>query len=115
MLGKYVEKYFTGSATAVILKKNYKNNYDIDNNEYKYVIECSQSLEKYIKKNLNGTGKGLHEKIISIESELSKQDIQDFKYIASTRNKIIHEGIVLDDPEKFKTVCKKLKLKYNLK
>jgi len=112
---RHTEKYFTGYATAVILKQNYKKNYDIDNNEYKFVIECSQSLEKYIKKNLNGTGKGLHEKIISIESELSKQDIQDFKFIAATRNKIIHEGIILDDPEKFKTVCKKLKMKYNIK
>lgn len=110
----YTTQYFTGHAIAVIVKdKNKKEN--IDEDGYKYVIECSQALEKYIEKNLQGEGKGLHEKISSIEDELSVKDIKNFRFIATARNQIIHEGKMKDNPEKFKEICKQLKLKYNLK
>lgn len=110
--------YYTGSATAVYVEeKNNKKVIDTDINDetYKYVIECSQELEKYIENNLNGKGKGLHEKITSIEDELSAKDIKSFRFIATARNNIIHEGKILGDLEKFKNTCKQLKIKYNLK
>jgi len=110
--------YFTGSATAVYVEaKNNKKiiDTDIDDETYKYVIECSQELEKYIENNLNGQGKGLHEKITSIEDELSAKDIKSFRFIATARNNIIHEGKIIGDTEKFKNICEQLKLKYNLK
>ena len=110
--------YFTGSATAVYLETENNNsiiNTNIDDASYKYVIECSQALEKYIENNLNGQGKGLHEKITSIEDELSAKDIKSFRFIATARNNIIHEGKVIGDSEKFKNTCEQLKLKYNLK
>jgi hypothetical protein len=116
---KYSTKtYFTGSATAVYLeveKDTNKINTNIDDASYKYVIECSQVLEKYIENNLNGKGKGLHEKITSIEDELSAKDIKSFRFIATARNNIIHEGKIIGDSEQFKNTCEQLKLKYNLK
>ena len=107
--------YFIGSAMAVLVEpKNKKDiNIDIDNASYKYVIECSQALEKYIENNLSGQGKGLHEKITSIEDELSAKDLKSFRFIATARNNIIHEGKIIGDIEKFKNTCEQLKLKYN--
>lgn len=80
----YTTQYFIGHAYAVIIEKN--NNSDNDSNirstiedeTYKYVIECSQKLEKYIEQNLKGRGKGLDEKITSIEDELSAKDLKRF-------------------------------------
>lgn len=81
---------------------------------YKTIIECSQTLEKHLRKNMHGDGKGLHELTSSIESELTEQDIKNLRLIATARNKLIHEGILILQIEAFQELCDKLKRKFNL-
>lgn len=109
----YTTKYFTGFAIAVLVQKKTKKLNE--NTNYEKVIECSQKLEKFLEKNLNAKGKGLHEKVSSVEDELSKNDIKSFRLIATLRNTIIHEGKTVENLERFETTCKQIKLKFNLK
>lgn len=45
------------------------------------------------------TGKGLHEKTTSIEGMLPAPAVRKLRFIASVRNKIVHEDTVLSDAE----------------
>jgi len=109
----YTTKHFTGHAIAVLVQKKTKK--VSENTSYEKIIECSQKLEKFLEKNLNAKGKGLHEKVSSVEDELSKNDISSFRLIATLRNTIIHEGKTVENLNKFETACNQIKLKFNLK
>ncbi len=37
------------------------------------------------------TGKGLHEKISSVEGQLTPEMIRNMRYLATIRNKLVHE------------------------
>jgi len=54
------------------------------------VIKSSKELEYILEHNFGGHGKGLHEKISS-SSGLTPQLIKDMRYLATIRNKLIHE------------------------
>ncbi|KDO27879.1 hypothetical protein SPRG_07151 [Saprolegnia parasitica CBS 223.65] len=60
------------------------------NNDYELVIKCSKELEFILEHDFSATGRGLHEKISSATSlppELARQ----MRYLATIRNKLIHE------------------------
>ena len=59
-------------------------------NDYELVIRASKELEYILEHDFGGTGKGLHERISSSEG-LSPKLIRDMRYIATIRNKLIHE------------------------
>jgi hypothetical protein len=59
-------------------------------NDYELVIRASKELEYVLEHDFGGVGKGLHEKI-STSKGLSPKLVQDMRYIATIRNKLIHE------------------------
>ena len=60
-------------------------------NDYELVIKSSKELEYYLELEFNAKGKGLHEKISSVESDLPAHIVKKMRYLATIRNKLIHE------------------------
>jgi len=59
-------------------------------NDYELVIKTSKELEHILERHFNAQGRGLHEKI-SGASGLSARLIRDMRYLATIRNRLIHE------------------------
>lgn len=60
-------------------------------NDYELVIRASKDLEYILEAYLGGSGKGLHEKCTSVQ-RLLPQDLQKkIRYLATIRNKLVHE------------------------
>lgn len=55
------------------------------------VLEISKRLEYLLETNYGAQGKGLHEKVTSVQTHLSPQLIKDIRKIATIRNKVVHE------------------------
>lgn len=60
------------------------------NNDYELVIKSSKELEYLLEQHFGAQGKGLQEKISSA-SGLSNQLVKDMRFLATIRNKLIHE------------------------
>jgi hypothetical protein len=56
---------------------------------------------------LGATGKGLHEKVTSVQSRLAQPLVKKLRFIATVRNKIVHESDYkqIDDPNGFVRAC----------
>jgi len=64
------------------------------------IIKVSKSLEAILERNFHASGRGLHEKISSVESQLPSNLISTLRFIATIRNKAVHENnFVLSDEE----------------
>ena len=70
------------------------------------VIDRTKHLESLLT-SLGGIGRGLHERISSIESLLDEALLRRLRFIASVRNKLMHEhGYTFDDdPRRFIASC----------
>lgn len=69
-------------------------------------VKASKKLESKLSQLLNADGKGLHEKISSVESKLPNSLIKKLRYIASVRNKVVHEdNYHISDIGKFRTIA----------
>lgn len=55
-------------------------------------ITYSKKLESLLEKKLGATGRGLHEKVSSVETRLSPDLIRKLRRVATVRNKIVHEA-----------------------
>ncbi|OQR83853.1 hypothetical protein ACHHYP_14186 [Achlya hypogyna] len=60
-------------------------------NDYELVIKCSKELEYILEADFGATGRGLHEKISSANGDFSPQLVRQMRYLATIRNKLIHE------------------------
>ena len=63
-------------------------------NDYELAIKSSKELEYILEAEFEATGKGLHEKITSASSkcpELSAGLVRNMRYLATIRNKLVHE------------------------
>ena len=60
-------------------------------NDFELVIKTSKELEFILEKEFNARGKGLHEKISSVQSELPGKLCRQMRFLATIRNKLIHE------------------------
>jgi t-SNARE complex subunit (syntaxin) len=71
------------------------------------VSHC-KNLESLLEKNLGATGRGLHEKISSVENRLPHELVRKLRLVATVRNKIVHEAdyTAIDDKKKFLAACK---------
>lgn len=56
------------------------------------VVSISQRLERILEDGLGAKGKGLHQKITSVESMLPTDLIRNLRWIATMRNKTLHEN-----------------------
>lgn len=75
---------------------------------YELVIKRTKSIESSLTSLFNANGRGLHEKLSSVEGEISKLIIRKIRYIASVRNKFIHDDAVdltVNDISDFQNAC----------
>lgn len=65
-------------------------------------VTLSRRLESLLEEKHHATGKGLHEKVSSVEDRLPAQLVKSLRYIATMRNSVVHEeGFVIGDVDGF--------------
>jgi hypothetical protein len=66
------------------------------------VNQCKR-LESLLEEKLGAEGKGLHEKVSSVENRLPRELVRKLRLVATVRNKIVHEADYknIDDRKKF--------------
>ena len=71
------------------------------------VVKQSRIIESLLKTHYHAEGKGLHQLITSCEERLPHEVIGKLRFIATMRNKVVHEeGYKLEDKAGFKATCK---------
>jgi hypothetical protein len=60
-------------------------------NDFELAIKTSKDLELMLARSFGASGRGLHEKINSVAGQLPDGTIRQLRYIATIRNRIIHE------------------------
>lgn len=84
-------------------------------NDFELCIKSSKELEHLLDTEFGATGKGLHEKITSVEHELTPELVRNMRYLATIRNKLVHEHDFNAIPDRtkfiknFETSSKELK------
>lgn len=69
------------------------------------VIQHSKQLEQTLESRLDATGKGLHEKATSIATQLDQALLRQLRWIATMRNKVVHENFSLPSQADFERSC----------
>jgi hypothetical protein len=66
-----------------------------------------KALEALLEQALGATGKGLHEKVTSVEDRLPPALVKRLRFVATVRNKIVHESSYqqIDDRDGFLRAC----------
>lgn len=71
------------------------------------VIKKSKRLEMLLKQHYHAKGKGLHQLVSSVEERLPHDVINKLRFIATIRNKTVHEdNFKIDNIQRFITVSK---------
>lgn len=71
------------------------------------VVKQSRIIESLLKTHYHAEGKGLHQLITSCEERLPHEVIGKLRFIATMRNKVVHEeGYKLENKAGFKATCK---------
>lgn len=65
------------------------------------IIEYTKKIEKLLTDKYQADGRGLHSKLTSVEGELSPALVKKIRYIATIRNKLVHEEKFQDIPDNF--------------
>lgn len=75
--------------------------------DIEFVLAKCKTIETLLVESFGATGRGLHEKISSVEHLLSPRIVQQGRYIATIRNKIVHDANYprLDDRDRFIQAC----------
>ncbi len=77
---------------------------------YEIVIKNSKIIEKKLIQ-LGGLGNGLHDDATSLEGKLDEQIIKKIRYVATVRNKLIHEDnfeLTIDDFNSYRNACNEI-------
>ncbi|OQY37703.1 MAG: hypothetical protein B6226_04895 [Candidatus Cloacimonetes bacterium 4572_65] len=69
------------------------------------VIKVSKAIESQLKSKYGASGKGLHSKLSSVESKLDPKLVKKIRYIATIRNKLVHDESVNKVPHGFRGDC----------
>lgn len=65
-------------------------------------ISYSKKIESLLVNKLGAQGRGLHEKVSSVETQLPREMVRSIRFIATLRNKLVHEeGFRIDDMSNF--------------
>lgn len=54
-------------------------------------IKASKQFEAALTRRYGAKGRGLHEKVDSVEAKLDRQLVRDLRMVATVRNKLVHE------------------------
>lgn len=57
------------------------------------LIKIAQNMETVLEEDYGATGKGLHEKASSVESQLTPEVMKKIRFIATIRNKAVHDDL----------------------
>lgn len=76
-------------------------------NDYELAITRCKQLESLLEKEFGASGRGLHEKVSSVEGKLPEPLRKKLRFIATVRNKLMHDASYakLDDPESYIRAC----------
>lgn len=74
-----------------------------------------KALESLLEQALGATGKGLHEKVSSVQDRLAPALVKKLRFVATVRNKIVHEADYqrIDDREGFARACDEAEAELN--
>ncbi|QYO70170.1 DUF4145 domain-containing protein [Vibrio cholerae] len=74
--------------------------------EIEQVVLRTRKLETLLREQYHAEGKGLHQLVTSCEERLPHDVIKKLRYVATIRNKVVHEDDYrLDDRKAFLAVC----------
>jgi hypothetical protein len=71
------------------------------------VVTQSKALEALLEQKFGATGRGLHEKLSSIEYQLEAGLVKNIRWIATMRNKVVHENFQLTNQNDFLRSCQR--------
>jgi hypothetical protein len=79
------------------------------------MLDYASRFETYLTDQYQAQGRGLHEKIDSVQQRLSGDLVKQLRFVATVRNKAVHESdYVPDDPKSIIKTCKKLEIEFDL-
>src|SRR3954470_19833785 len=64
-------------------------------------VSRSRKLEQLLERDFGAAGRGLHEKVSSVEAELPHEMVRKLRLVATVRNKVVHESERIDDKRRF--------------
>lgn len=79
------------AAVDVLVPQDGTQNVAATRNDYELVIRASKDLEYILEAYLGARGKGLHEKCTSVQHLVPKDLQKKIRYLATIRNKLVHE------------------------
>ncbi|HET9958493.1 MAG TPA: hypothetical protein VFQ61_28560 [Polyangiaceae bacterium] len=65
-------------------------------------VRGTQQLEALLEQKFGASGRGLHEKLSSVERQLPKALVRRMRWIATVRNEVVHEAASIRDLREFK-------------
>ncbi|AMV23058.1 hypothetical protein VT84_01510 [Gemmata sp. SH-PL17] len=70
-------------------------------------ITRTKALEALLEQAFNATGKGLHDKVTSVQNRLPQPLVRKIRFVATVRNKIVHESDYkhIDDRDGYIRAC----------
>ena len=71
------------------------------------IVTQSMILEALLEQKFGATGRGLHEKLSSIEYQLEAGLVKNIRWIATMRNKVVHENFQLTNQNDFLRSCQR--------
>lgn len=102
----YVNLPFNSLVTPLVGSK------EICMSHIEIAVKGAKRLESVLEQSFGATGRGLHEKLNSVEKKIPNDVQKQIRYVASVRNRIVHETTTnsIHDPAAFEaTVVKILK------
>jgi hypothetical protein len=77
-------------------------------------VTRAKSLEALLEQ-LGAAGKGLHEKVSSLESKLAPALVKKLRFVATVRNRIVHDSeyATIDDRDGFVRACDEAEAELN--
>ncbi|MBD3671091.1 MAG: DUF4145 domain-containing protein [Gammaproteobacteria bacterium] len=83
-------------------------------NDLERAVRASKQIEARLERQFGARGKGLHEKVSSVERSLPAALVKRIRYVATLRNKLVHEDNYhrLDDRASFKRAVKTIQQEF---
>jgi hypothetical protein len=76
-------------------------------NDIELAVTRTKELEALLEAGLGATGRGLHEKVTSVEDRLPAPLVRKLRFVATVRNKLVHDAGYrqIDDRDGFTRAC----------
>lgn len=72
-------------------------------------VRWSKRFESVLERDLGARGRGLHEKIDSVEADLDPSIVRDLRLVATVRNRLVHEDGAdrIERRDEFRAACRR--------